>query len=567
MLLGYSAGVETTGDATSSARDYTLEPNGISPKGPLVFAIMDGVGIGLKDEYDAVFQASTPTLDSLMAQFPWREIGAHGTYVGLPSDADMGNSEVGHNTMGAGTVLDQGATRIEKAIASGEIWDGTWGDVVGQVREHNSTLHLIGLLSDGNVHSNIDHLYTLLDRAALDGVSRIRVHVLLDGRDVPDRSGDTYVAALEEKLAALGGDGRDYKIASGGGRMRITMDRYGANWPMVERGWKAHVLGSARTFASAGEAIGTLREETPGISDQLLPEFVVADADGNAVGPVGANDAFVFFNFRGDRAIELSQAFETEGFDKFDRQLPENVLYAGMILYDGDTNTPRRRLVEPATAVGSVSERLSASGVRQYACAETQKFGHVTYFWNGNRSDPFVPELETYLELPSDVVPFDERPWMKSAQTADAAIEALKTGNYDFLRINFAGGDMVGHTGIFQSTIIAVESIDLALGRIAEVVRSMNGCLIITADHGNAEDMVERAKDGTPKMDATGAPVYKTSHSVNPIPFIVADFAGRQITFPEVERAGLANVASTLCELLGLRAPKDFDPSLVEIGN
>ncbi len=527
---------------------------------------MDGVGIGLDDQYDAVSEARTPTLDLLMGSYPSRQIGAHGTFVGLPSDSDMGNSEVGHNTMGAGMVLDQGATRIEKAIETGEIWQGVWTDAVKQVSGSDSVLHFAGLLSDGNVHSHIDHLFAMLDRAALDSVRTVRVHVLLDGRDVPDRSAETYISALEDKLESLNSEGgRDYRIASGGGRMRITMDRYGANWDMVGRGWNAHVLGGARKFPSASEALTVLRSENPRISDQLIPEFCVSDEAGEAIGQVRENDAFIFFNFRGDRAIELSEAFESDAFDKFDRVRPEGVLYAGMILYDGDTNTPRRRLVEPATAEGSVSERLSASGVRQFACAETQKYGHVTYFWNGNRSDPFVPELETYVEVPSDVVPFDERPWMKSAETADATCAAVQSGDYDFIRVNLAGGDMVGHTGEFLPTIVAVESVDLAIGRILSAVRAVNGCLVVTADHGNAEDMVERGKDGTPKADSSGSPVYKTSHSVNPIPLVVAEFGDRNVSLPVVERAGLANLASTLCELLGFNAPQDFDPPLVSL--
>lgn len=546
---------------------YRLEANGRKPSGPVVLVVMDGVGIGLNDQYDAVSQARTPTLDHLTSSYPWRKIGAHGTFVGLPSDSDMGNSEVGHNTMGAGMVLDQGATRIEKAIETGEIWQGVWADAVKQVGENDSTLHFAGLLSDGNVHSHINHLFAMLDRAALDSVRTVRVHVLLDGRDVPDRSAHEYISALEDKLRSLNAESdRDYRIASGGGRMRITMDRYGANWAMVERGWQAHVLGGARKFPSASEALTVLRAENPGISDQLVPEFCVADETGEATGPVHEDDAFIFFNFRGDRAIELSEAFEAEAFDKFDRVLPEGVLYAGMILYDGDTDTPRLRLVEPATAEGSVSERLSASGVRQFACAETQKYGHVTYFWNGNRSDPFVPALETYVEVPSDVVPFDERPWMKSGETADATCAAIASGDYDFIRVNFAGGDMVGHTGEFLPTIIAMESVDLALGRILRAVRAVDGCLVVTADHGNAEDMVERGKDGAPKLDPSGSPVYKTSHSVNPVPLIVADFGGRDVSMPDVERAGLSNLASTLCELLGFVAPRDFDLPLVSLG-
>lgn len=536
------------------------------PTGPLVLLIMDGVGKGLQDEYDAVWTARTPNLDRLSAEGIERSIFAHGPYVGLQSKSDMGNSEVGHNTMGAGRILDQGAKRIEVALEHGSIWTGAWPRLVENVKEHDGALHLIGLLSDGNIHASTDHLFALLDRAVADGVRTIFVHGLHDGRDVPDRTADKYVAEVEDRLAKLREEsGATLEIASGGGRMVTTMDRYEANWGVVERGWEAHVLGTARPVASALEAIEATRAENPSVSDQLIPAFTVV-RDGKPIGPIVDGDSVVLFNFRGDRAIELARAFtEGDDFAGFDRKRVPEVFFAGLTLYDGDTNMPEVRLVEPEEVVGTVSERLASVGVRQFACAETQKFGHVTYFWNGNRSDAFDPSTETYDEIPSDQVPFDQRPWMKSAQTADMVIDATTSGSYDFIRANFAGGDMVGHTGDFEAAVIAVEAVDLAVGRVAAAVEKARGCLVVTADHGNAEDMVERTKDGQPEMRADGSPRWRTAHSVNPIPLIVRDYSGHSHEWRDDQpEGGLANLASTLVHLLGYRPPEEFDPSLLK---
>ena len=311
--------------------------------------------------------------------------------------------------------------------------------------------------------------------------------------------------------------------------MVTTMDRYEADWRIVERGWQAHVLGAARAFGSALEAVQTLREETAGISDQQLEPFTICDADGQPVAPIQDDDAVVFYNFRGDRALEISQAFTSgDEFDGFDRQRVPKVRYLGMMLYDGDLNIPEHYLVSPETVSNTISEYLAASGVSQFACAETQKFGHVTYFWNGNRSDKFDDRTETYVEIPSDRVSFDERPWMKSAETADELIEAVRSGAYRFIRVNFAGGDMVGHTGSFAAARIAVEALDIALARVLPVVEAAGGCIMVTADHGNADDMVERNKDGSPRTDDQGRPQWRTSHSLNPVPVLIKDFGGRE---------------------------------------
>lgn len=529
---------------------------------PLVLVVMDGVGVGRGDTYDAVALAHTPNLDQLTSETS-RTLRAHGTAVGLPSDADMGNSEVGHNILGAGRIFDQGAKRIDNAIASGSIWKSdAWQQIVDRCGGEGGTLHLIGLLSDGNVHSNISHLFEIFRQAAEDGISTIRVHPLLDGRDVPDPSAERYIARTEEEFAKY--PDVDIRFASGGGRMVTTMDRYGADWSIVEAGWRAHALGTAHQVPDLRSGVEWGRS-TGVRSDQLLPAFTIVDESQQPVGSIVDGDAVVIFNFRGDRAIELSQAFEAgPDFDKFERERVPDVYFAGMALYDGDTNTPASYLVGPESVDTTVSDIIASAGIAQWAGAETQKFGHITYFWNGNRSSKFNEELETYVEIPSDRVPFNERPWMKSAETADAAIEAVRSGEFGFIRMNFAGGDMVGHTADIAATRIAVESVDLAIGRLDEAVAAASGCLIVTADHGNADDKVERDADGEPLTNDNGEPELRTAHSLNPVVFAVRDHAEPAIHLrDDLPDAGLANVAATLLQLLDLEIPADYEPSLL----
>ncbi|MGE3546963.1 MAG: 2,3-bisphosphoglycerate-independent phosphoglycerate mutase, partial [Kofleriaceae bacterium] len=462
-----------------------------APRGPVVLVVMDGVGRGSGDEADAVSIASTPTLDRLWVPGARAELRAHGKAVGLPSDDDMGNSEVGHNALGAGKVYAQGALLVGRAIASGALFEGaTWRAIVERgVR--GGAIHFLGLLSDGNVHSHISHLEALLDAAAKAGAKRLYVHALLDGRDVAPTSALDYVERLERTLAALRTAGLDARIVSGGGRMTITMDRYEADWKMVEHGWRTHVLGDARQFTSASEAIATFRGERPGIIDQDLPAFVVAPPT-----PMRDGDAVVMFNFRGDRAIEISRAFDDPALATFDRGRRPDVLYAGMMEYDGDLHIPAHYLVSPPEIERPMGELLAAAHVPQLAISETQKYGHVTYFWNGNRSGMFDDGTETYVEIPSDVVPFDQRPWMKAAEITDRLIAELRTGRHRFARVNYANGDMVGHTGSFDATVVAVETVDLQLARLAKVVDELQGILVVTADHGNADEMFQHDKHG-----------------------------------------------------------------------
>ncbi|MCE2390522.1 MAG: 2,3-bisphosphoglycerate-independent phosphoglycerate mutase [Proteobacteria bacterium] len=547
---------------------WKLQPHPTFPgvEGPVVACVLDGIGLGRRDESDAVWLARTPNLDFLAGRAPSGALAAHGRAVGMPGDADMGNSEVGHNALGAGRIFDQGAKLVASALRSGAVFEGEiWQQLLARVGESGEALHFIGLLSDGNVHSHIDHLFALLRRCDAEGVRRVRVHALLDGRDVPETSALDYVDALEELLESIRrSPERDYRIASGGGRMRVSMDRYQADWGMVELGWKTHVHALGRRFPGARQAIETLRAESPGAVDQNLPAFVIADESGRPVGPIRDGAAVVLFNFRGDRAIELSQAFESDAFAAFDRAPRPDALFAGMMQYDGDLLVPERYLVEPPAIDRTLGEYLARNGETQLAISETQKYGHVTYFWNGNRSGSFDSSSETYLEIPSDPQPFEHSPWMKAAEITDRLLQELATGAHRHLRVNYANGDMVGHTGKREAAVLAVESVDLQLGRLLPAVERLGGALLVTADHGNADEMFEHdPRSGELRLAPDGRPRAKTSHTLNPVPFHVwAPDSGLEID-PGVSRPGLANVAATLLHLLGYGAPEDYAPSLM----
>lgn len=537
----------------------------IGVKGPVVTIVMDGVGIAPDGPGNAVKNAYTPTLDMLMKKYPTTLLQAHGTAVGLMSDDDMGNSEVGHNALGSGQVFAQGAKLVAESIESGKMFEGkSWKELVENVKTTNGTFHFLGLFSDGNVHSHINHLRAMVERAKNDGVRRVRIHILLDGRDVGETSALDYVNPFEDFLAGLRDDNFDVMIASGGGRMKITMDRYEANWKMVEEGWKTHVLGEGRQFSSASEAISAYRAET-GVIDQDLPAFVIAK-DGKPIGTVEDGDSVVFFNFRGDRAIEISKAFEGGAdFDKFDRVRVPSVVYAGMLEYDGDLHIPSRYLVAPPAITNTMGEYLAGTGVTQFAVSETQKYGHVTYFWNGNRSGKFDEKTETYMEIPSDIVPFEQRPWMQCALVADAVIEAIESGKYNYIRANFPNGDMVGHTGNYEATIVSLEALDIQLARIIAAVDKAKGVALITADHGNSDEMCELDKKGNVKTNSDGTPKAKTSHTLNPVPFIIYDnFSGDAYSMKS-GKFGLANVAATTVELLGYKAPSMWCESIIDL--
>ncbi len=527
----------------------------------VLIVVLDGVGWEpQRTQGNALLKAHIPCLNRLMASSLSTTLLAHGKAVGMPSNSDMGNSEVGHNVIGAGRIFSQGALLVNQAIDSGSLFSrSTWQKIVHrpELISGSQCLHIGGLLSDGNVHSHQNHLFALLKEAKKIGIKKIRLHMLLDGRDVSPKSALIYAETLESVLNDLKGPGIDYKIASGGGRSSVTMDRYGADWPMVQRGYQAHVLGQGPAFSSLKAAIEHFYSQ--GIEqDQQISEFVMGDY---AKEGVQDGDSFIFFNFRGDRAIEFTQALTQKDFPHFVRTRVPKVLYAGMMQYDGDLKIPENYLVSPPVIEDTLSSLLSEKGITQFACSETQKFGHVTYFWNGNHSQSL--DKETWIEIPSDDHPFQDRPWMKCAEICDATLKFMTTTKEPFVaRINFANGDMVGHTGNLDATITALDCMDLQLQRILMTAEKTNTTVIVTADHGNADHMWELDSKGMPVLNKQNIPIQKTSHSLSPVPFIVYNpKAPMQI----VNSSGsLGNIASTTLEIFGLNPPSFYLPSLVK---
>jgi 2,3-bisphosphoglycerate-independent phosphoglycerate mutase len=531
--------------------------------------IMDGVGESTESFGNAVQNASTPNLDWLKKNSLFRTIYAHGTYVGLPANSDIGNSEVGHNALGAGKVFDQGSKLVTKALENGSLFTGTaWQAIKKRCAANSSaTLHFLGLLSDGNVHSHEEHLYQMLAHATKDGIQKIRIHVLFDGRDVGEKTAEIYVKRLEDCMFHLNQGGADIKVASAGGRMALTMDRYNADWSMVERGWKAHVKANGRVFPSLSLALKALRSESD-VGDQYLPPVIIGE-DNKGYGPIVDGDSVILFNFRGDRAIEISKAFTETNFSEFDRGPLGDVYFAGMMQYDGDLKIPEHFLVSPPEIKNTLGEHLAKLGKRQFACSETQKFGHVTYFWNGNRSGYFNSALEEYLEIPSDNIHFDLKPWMKAFEICNETVKRMSESKFDFGRINFANGDMVGHTGSYQATQIAVEVVDLMIGRLMAAATEYNYILVITADHGNADEMFDAKAMDFPNdwqiLPRDKRPTPKTSHTLSPVPLIIFDPKGSQTwQLTDHKSAGLPNVANTALTLMGLDTQNEYAPSLVE---
>ena len=519
---------------------------------PVVLVVMDGVGITTEDYGNAVLNAYTPNLDYLFETCPNTTLRAHGKAVGLPSDEDMGNSEVGHNALGSGQIYSQGSKLVNEAIESKEIYQNVvWKELMDNARENR--LHFIGLLSDGRVHSNIKHLEEMLKQSKNEGIKQVFLHIILDGRDVEPKSAEKYINEITSVISELNDADFNVKIASGGGRMNITMDRYDADWAMVERGWNVHVLGEGRSFENAIDAVETYRKELNCI-DQDLPGFVICE-NNKPVGTIEDGDSVIFFNFRGDRAIEISKAFEYENFDKFDRKRFPKIKYAGMLQYDGDNLIPEKYLVNPPKIKNTLTDFLVSKGINQYAISETQKYGHMTYFWNGNKSEKVSEELETWVEVKSDNVPFDQRPWMKNAETTDLLVDAILSNKYQFLRINYANGDMVGHTGNYQAAKMAVESVDLCLKRLMDACDKVNATLIVTADHGNADQMYEKRKNETDEL------ISKTSHTLNRVPFIIYN---NDVELKHDDKFGIANIASTVIELLGFEKNEIWKESLIK---
>ncbi|KAH7833840.1 hypothetical protein Vadar_010267 [Vaccinium darrowii] len=556
----------------TSGFSWKLEDHPKLEKGKVIaLIVLDGWGEANPDQYNCIHVAETPVMDSLKTGAPdrWRLVRAHGKAVGLPTEDDMGNSEVGHNALGAGRIYAQGAKLVDLALASGKIYDGEGFNYIKESFE-TGTLHLIGLLSDGGVHSRLDQLQLLMKGASERGAKRIRVHILTDGRDVLDGSSVGFVETLENDLSKLRETGVDAQIASGGGRMYVTMDRYENDWSVVKRGWDAQVLGEAPyKFKSALDAVKTLRQD-PKANDQYLPPFVIVGEDGKAVGPIVDGDAVVTVNFRADRMTMLAKALEYENFDKFDRVRFPKIRYAGMLEYDGELKLPKRYLVSPPEIERTSGEYLTHNGVRTFACSETVKFGHVTFFWNGNRSGYFNAEMEEYVEIPSDSgITFNEQPKMKALEIAEKARDAILSRKFHQVRVNLPNSDMVGHTGDIKATVVACKAADEAVKMILDAIEQVGGIYVVTADHGNAEDMVKRNKKGGPLLDKDGNIQILTSHTLQPVPIAIGGpgLAPGVRFRKDVPEGGLANVAATVMNLHGFLAPSDYETTLIEVAD
>eukprot|EP00929_Paragymnodinium_shiwhaense_P044262 TRINITY_DN2270_c0_g2_i1.p1 TRINITY_DN2270_c0_g2~~TRINITY_DN2270_c0_g2_i1.p1 ORF type:complete len:609 (+),score=239.02 TRINITY_DN2270_c0_g2_i1:91-1917(+) len=563
-------GAAAAAPAAGGAVDFKLAPHpSISkPDKPVLVCILDGWGENAtKDEFNAIHAAKTPVYDKIFGvEGRAMTVGAHGPAVGLPSDDDMGNSEVGHNALGSGQVVAQGAKLVDNALASGSLFTSKGFEYIKPAFAEK-TVHLIGLLSSGGVHSRYDQLKQLFTGLAEKGAKKIRLHVLTDGRDVADGASVADSATLEKDLEEVRGKGCDIKVASGGGRMGVTMDRYEADWTIVEKGWKAHVLGDApHKFPSLKAAIEELKKaEGNAGSDQWLPPFVIEE-DGKPVGTVEDGDSVISFNFRADRVVELSKAFEYSDFKAFDRVRYPKVQFVGMMQYDGDLKLPENYLVDAPCITKTSGEFLVKNDVKTYACSETQKFGHVTFFWNGNKSGYVDEKFETYECIESDKIVFDQAPKMKAREITDACLKALKSGDYHMVRANYANPDMVGHTGNLKATIEAVEYCDECMGELLKCVEELGGRWIVTSDHGNADDMVQRAKKTKePLKTKDGVIEQHKAHTLAPVPVMIGGNLPEGLKFKTEfkKKPGLANVTGTYISLLGLTPPSFYEESLV----
>ena len=534
-----------------------------SGRGPLIHVVLDGWGVGAADETNAVNRANLPVISRLIRGCPYTQLWTHGKYVGLPNEKDMGGSEVGHMTMGAGMVMEQGPTLIQNLLQSGEFFENpVLSRIIQNCVEHDTPLHLLGLLSNGNIHSHVDHTEAIIRHAFQSGIRRCYLHALLDGRDTGVQSALDFTEPFEKLFSELKGQrpGIDYAFASGGGREVITMDRDN-NWKKIETGWRIHVQGqSENQFPSIRDAIEYFRKQNPEIIDQDIPGFVII-RNGEAVGRIEDQHALIFTNFRGDRATQFSRAVLADEFPYFERYRCPEVLFAGMTQYDQDNQIPPDYLVGTPVVEEPFGKRILELGLKQFRLSETQKFAHVTFFYNGGYREPLDPLKENYHFIASDKIPsFAERPAMKASGISKKAVEFINSGEYQYGLINFANADMVGHTGDFQATVRAVEAVDSALDNIVRAIDAVNGLLVITADHGNADEMLISNQNGTLEISA--------KHSLNPVPFLIYDplYNGdyRLKPFGQEYNNNLSNIAATNFLLLGQAVPDDLAPSLFE---
>ncbi len=535
--------------------------NNFSGRGPLIHVVLDGWGVGESNSTNAISLANIPMMSSLFKRSKYTELWTHGLHVGLPNEKDLGGSEVGHMTMGAGMIKDQGPTMIQKLIKSGEFFDSpVLNQIIRNCISYDTPLHLLGLLSDGNIHSHVDHMEAIITHAFNIGLKRCYVHALLDGRDTKVQSALEFTEPFENLFTVLKSQRPeiDYAFASGGGREYITMDR-DENWNKIELGWKAHVLAqSENRFPSIKAAIEHFRKNSPRMIDQDIPEFVII-RNGDSIGKIGDRHGLIFTNFRSDRAIEFSNAILDKEFLHFDRIHRPEVMFASMTQYDQDKGFPKNYLTGMPVVSNPFGKRILELGMKQFRLTETQKFPHVTFFFNGGYREPLDNSLENYHLIRSDKIDsFAEKPEMKSKEIGNKAVEFISSEDYQYGLINFANADMVGHTGNLQATILAVEAIDKALVKIVSAIDSVNGILVVTADHGNADQMLILNGDGTQEIC--------TKHSLNPVPFLIYDplYNGeyKLKPFGDNFENNLSNVAATNFVLLGESIPDDLAPPL-----
>lgn len=505
-------------------------------RGPLLLAILDGWGLGAETESNAIHMAETPNMDRWWREYPHSTLVAHGIDVGLP-EGQMGNSEVGHLNIGAGRVVYQDYSRINLALESGEFFaNKVLCSAISKAKDNGSALHLLGLVSDGGVHSHLNHLVGLVELAAGMGLGKIFIHAFMDGRDTAPRSGLGYMAYLQEALGRIGVG----RVATVSGRY-YPMDR-DKHWERVKLAWEAMVGGCGRTAADpilAVQAAYDLDE-----SDEFIMPTVIVDSGGNPLALIGDNDSLLFFNFRADRARQLACALTCPQFDDFttDRR-PALAYCATMTTYDEEFDLPVA--FPPVVLRHILGEEISRHGLHQLRIAETEKYAHVTFFFNGGREEPYENEERVLIPSPRDVATYDLRPEMSAFRVTDELLQKLAKNDYDLIILNFANGDMVGHSGNMAAAVKACETVDRCLGILVEAIKERNGSVLITADHGNAEKM---------RDPESGIPF--TAHTVNPVPFLLIDEQHSNCEL--VECGSLRDIAPTILALLGLPIPEEM---------
>ncbi len=508
---------------------------------PLALIILDGWGINPKAEANAIAQAAPPYYNSLLAKYPNTTLNASGEAVGLPK-TQMGNSEVGHINIGAGRVVHQELTRITKSFTDGSFAkNATFQGALAAAKSQDSTFHLLGLLSDGGVHSHIDHLLEILKLAEKEGVKRLRVHAFLDGRDTPPKSALGYIERLEVALKANQPPGGDWRIATITGRF-YAMDR-DKRWERTAKAYQALILGEGESARSAAE--GIQKQYDDGISDEFILPIILSE-DGETSGRIEmrikAGDSLFFFNFRADRARQLCHALTDDTFTAFERkQRPSLASFISMTSYEASLNLPV--IFEAARLPNILAEVLSQQGLRQLRIAETEKYAHVTYFFNGGQESAFEGEERIMIPSPKDVKTYDQKPEMSAEALTEALVSEIEKNSFDFICVNFANPDMVGHSGILSAAIKAVEAVDRSLQKVVEAIIAAGGIALITADHGNLEQM---------RDELTGEP--HTAHTTFPVPFICV--SNKKLTL----RPGIhANIAPTILDFLNIPKPEEMD--------